>query len=161
MKKSRFTETQIVGVFNELEAGMSVKELCLKHGISSPTYYQWKAKYGKLNVSQLKRLKEVESDLSKYKKMYAGRGHNTPHRPLWPFSICPLYRGKLPRGRTSDHSGSNLKGGTTPEGRSIPLIVVRSGVARQPDINRESRCRMMISCHRSRQHRRKATTSMP
>ena len=69
MKKSRFTEIQIVGILNEAEAGMLVKELCRKHGISSPTYYQWKAKYGRLDVSQLKRLKEVESDLTQYKKM--------------------------------------------------------------------------------------------
>ena len=75
MKKSRFTEIQIVGILNEAEAGMLVKELCRKHGISSPTYYQWKAKYGRLDVSQLKRLKEVESDLTQYKKMYAELAH--------------------------------------------------------------------------------------
>ena len=75
MKKSCFTETQIVEILNEAEAGMPVKELCRKHGISSPTYYQGKAKYGGLDVSQLKRLKEVESDLAQYKMMYAELAH--------------------------------------------------------------------------------------
>ena len=75
MKKSRFTETRIVGILNEAEAGMPVKELCRKHGISSPTYYKWRAQYGGLGVSQLKRLKEVEADLAQYKKMYAELAH--------------------------------------------------------------------------------------
>ncbi len=75
MKNSQFTETQIVGILNEAEAGTPVKGLCRKHGISSPTYYKWKAKYGGLDVSQLKRLKEVEGELAQYKKMYAELAH--------------------------------------------------------------------------------------
>ena len=70
MKKTRFTETQIVGILNEAGVGTPVKDLCRKHGISSPTSYKWKAKYGGLDVSQLKRLKEVEGELAQYKKMY-------------------------------------------------------------------------------------------
>lgn len=75
MKKSRFTETQIVAILKEADAGRPLKELLRKHGISSATYYNWKAKYGGLDASQLKRLKEVETELSQYKRMYAELAH--------------------------------------------------------------------------------------
>lgn len=71
MKKARFTETQIVGILNEAEAGMKVKDLCRKHGISDATYYNWKAKYGGMNASELKRTKELEAENAKLKRMYA------------------------------------------------------------------------------------------
>ena len=71
MRKSKFSETQIVAILNEAESGMAVKEVCRKHGISSPTYYKWKAKYGGLGVSELKRLKELEAENAKLKRMYA------------------------------------------------------------------------------------------
>ena len=71
MKKSRFIETQIVAILKEADAGMPVKEICRKHGISDATYYNWKSKYGGMNASDLKRIKELESENAKLKRMYA------------------------------------------------------------------------------------------
>ena len=70
-EKSRFTETQIVNILKEAEAGMQVKEVCRKHGIPDATYYNWKSKYGGMSASDLKRLKETEQQLSQLKRMYA------------------------------------------------------------------------------------------
>ena len=75
MKKSRFTETQIIGILKEADAGTKVQDLCRKHGISSPTYYKRKSKYGGLDASQLKEIEELETDLAQYKKMYAELAH--------------------------------------------------------------------------------------
>ena len=71
MKRSRFTETQIVSILKEVDAGRKVKEICRRHGISDATYYNWKSRYGGMSASVLKCLKELESELSQYKKMYA------------------------------------------------------------------------------------------
>ena len=71
MKKSRFTETQVFSLLKEADAGMKVEELCRKHGISSASYYNWKKKYGGMDASEIKRLKELEEENAKLKRMYA------------------------------------------------------------------------------------------
>jgi putative transposase len=71
MKSSRFTETQIIAILKEADAGVLVKDICRKHGISDATYYNWKSKYGGMAASDLKRMKEMETELSKLKRMYA------------------------------------------------------------------------------------------
>lgn len=67
MKRSRFTETQIVAILKQADAGRSVKELCREHGISEATYYNWKSKYGGMEASDLKRMKELEAENAKLK----------------------------------------------------------------------------------------------
>ena len=71
MKKSRFSEEKIIGVLKQAEAGVKVAELVRKHGISEATFYNWKAKYGGLEVSQLRKLKELEVENARLKKMFA------------------------------------------------------------------------------------------
>ena len=71
MKRSRFSETQIISILKEADAGLSVKEVCRKHGISDATYYNWKSKYGGMSASELKRLRETEHENAKLKRMYA------------------------------------------------------------------------------------------
>lgn len=71
MKKSKFTETQIVKILGEQATGKTVADICREHGISQPTFYGWKSKYGGMDVPQLKRIKELEAELSQYKKIVA------------------------------------------------------------------------------------------
>ena len=71
MKKSRFTETQIVSILKPADAGVPVKDVCRQAGISQPTYYQWKSKYGGMDASDLKRVKELETENSRLKRLYA------------------------------------------------------------------------------------------
>jgi putative transposase len=71
MKKSRFSEEKILAILKEAEAGVKTAELCRKNGISPATLYNWKARYGGMDASQLRRLKELENENARLKKMYA------------------------------------------------------------------------------------------
>ena len=71
MKPSRFTEEQIIGILREQEAGAATADVCRKHGVSSATFYKWKAKFGGLDVSDARRLKALEDENGKLKKLLA------------------------------------------------------------------------------------------
>ena len=76
MKKTRFTESQIIKILAEQENGRKLSDLCREHGISQATFYNWKSKYGGMDVNQLKKVKELETELARYKKMYAELAHD-------------------------------------------------------------------------------------
>lgn len=71
MKKSRYSEAQIIKILKEAEGGISVVEICRQYGISQGTFYNWKSKYGGMDLSMLKRVKELEQENQRLKKMYA------------------------------------------------------------------------------------------
>lgn len=71
MKKKRFNEEQIIGVLKEAEAGMKVVDLCRKHGLSDVTFYKWRSKYGGLEVSEARRLKQLEEENQRLKRLVA------------------------------------------------------------------------------------------
>ena len=71
MRRSRYSEEQIIGILREQEAGMATADLCRQHGVSSATFYKWKAKYGGLDVSDARRLKALEDENRKLKKLLA------------------------------------------------------------------------------------------
>ena len=71
MRKSKYTESQIIAILKEVENGMKVDHVCRQHGMSPATYYKWKSKYGGMDASELKRVKELEVENAKLKRMYA------------------------------------------------------------------------------------------
>ena len=71
MKKSRFSETQIINILKKQESGVKVTDICREHNISDATFYNWKAKYGGMSANELKRVKELEAENARLKKMYA------------------------------------------------------------------------------------------
>ena len=71
MKKSRFSEEQIIGFIKEVEAGMPVVELCRKHGFSDASFYKWRTKFGGMDISEARRLRELEGENGKLKKLLA------------------------------------------------------------------------------------------
>lgn len=73
MKKTRFSEAQIIGILNEQEQGFKVSDLCRKHGISEATFYNWKSKYGGMKVDELRRLRELEQENARLKRIVANQ----------------------------------------------------------------------------------------
>jgi putative transposase len=71
MKRSRFTEEQIIGMLKEQEAGAKTADVCRKHGVSEATFYKWKAKYGGMDVSEARRLRALEDENARLKKLLA------------------------------------------------------------------------------------------
>jgi putative transposase len=71
MKKSRFSESQIIRILKEADGGRKVADICREHGVSQATYYQWKAKFGGMEASDIRRLKELEEENTKLKRMFA------------------------------------------------------------------------------------------
>lgn len=71
MRKSKFKESQMMAILAEGDAGLPVAEVCRKHGISNATYYQWKSKYAGMSANELKRVKDLEAENSRLKRMYA------------------------------------------------------------------------------------------
>ena len=71
MKKSRFTDSQVMAILKQAESGVPVPQLCREHGISSATFYKWRSKYGGMDTSMMTRMKELESENARLKKMYA------------------------------------------------------------------------------------------
>ena len=79
--KKRFTEEQIIGFLREAESGLPVEELCRRHGFSEASYYLWRNKFGGMSVSDAKRLKELELENARLKRLPSALGLNGPHRP--------------------------------------------------------------------------------
>ncbi|TCS46098.1 putative transposase [Primorskyibacter sedentarius] len=81
MKRSRFSEEQIIGILKEHQAGLSAKELCRKHGVSDATFYKWRSKFGGMEVPAVKKLKLLEAENAKLKKLLAAQTGWSQGRP--------------------------------------------------------------------------------
>ena len=90
MKRSRFTEEQIIGILREQEAGVATAEVCRRHGVSSATFYKWKAKFGGMDVSEARRLKALEDENTKLKRMLADAMLDNVAENIQGRTICAL-----------------------------------------------------------------------
>ena len=97
MRRSRFTERQVVSILKEADAGASVKDIYRRHGISSATWYQWNSKYGGMSTSELNRTKELDAELGQMKRMYANLALENRELKVLPH---PAHRGDKARRRT-------------------------------------------------------------
>ena len=77
MKTARYSDAQIMGILKQAESGVPVSELCREHGMSSASFYKWRAKFGGMDASLMKRMKELEDENRRLKKMYAKERHGT------------------------------------------------------------------------------------
>ncbi|HEV7780841.1 MAG TPA: IS3 family transposase [Chitinophagaceae bacterium] len=105
MKKTRFTETQIVSILKQQEAGISTKEIAREHGISEATFYNWKSKYGGMEASDVKRLKDLEEENSRLKKMYAdlAMDNNILKDPVHKKRLGPATKRQLSEAIVEEH----------------------------------------------------------
>ena len=105
MRKSKFTESQIVTTLKQVEAGRQVKDVCRELGISDATYYVWKSKYGGMEASDVQRLRDVEAEHAKLKRMYAELDENRGQSKV-DSSRVPVICGRQRRNRPNGKQGS-------------------------------------------------------
>ena len=105
---SQFTETQIIAILKEGETGSKVKDICRAHGISDATYYNWKSKYGGMQASDLKRMKDLEHELSQFKRMYADMA--LENRALKGLALTPSCRREAVLFLVTEHKLSISRG---------------------------------------------------
>jgi putative transposase len=118
MKKSRFTETQIVSILKQADAGILVKDICRQAAISVPTYYKWKSKYGGLEASELRRVKDLEAENARLKRMYAELAlDNAAMKDLIAKKNCRA--GAEARGRAVPGRGARTSPGPVPRVRRV------------------------------------------
>jgi Transposase len=142
MKRKQFTEEQIIGILKEAEAGAVVTELCRKHGMSSATYYAWKAKYGGLEVSEAKRLRALEEENVRGGEL----NHKRTHRLYCELGLQPL--NKTPKRRVkaklrNDRTPATAPNECRPMGVPSDQLFMVNGVQRA---NRSATCRTAASC---------------